>query len=123
MQRHYVPVCRVGLDPNDDFPRACELDRVSDEIGEYLPEPSGVSPETQRNPWGHPVGHLQALLLGADRQGPQCSVQDALEVEVLVHQGEFSGLDFREVQNFVDHFQQAIRRVADHTDILVLLRC
>ena len=67
------------------------------------------------------VGQLQPFLVGAQGQRVHGVVEGVAEVEVDRVQVELAGLDLGEVEDVVDHGQQAIGRELHHPEVLALL--
>ena len=100
---------RVVIDPRDVQPhrtRIGELDRVADEVEEYLAQPAGVASECA----GHVARELALqddvlLLCPGPEEGGDARLQ-VVEIEVGQLQIEFARLHLREVEDVVQDTEE-----------------
>ena len=101
-----LAVLTLHPDVNGDFSAFGELDRIADQVGQYLTQPTGIS--TQKG-WDVVVyaGHIfQSLFMGFQGQQIAQGFYGHPEVEVDCFKIDLAGLDFGVVQNVVDDGQQ-----------------
>src|SRR4029077_16237896 len=99
-----------------------KLDRVSEQVGQHLPQAVGVSDETVWNSILHADIQCEVLLLGGKAQHFS-GVRDALAQRKLDGvEIQATRFDLREIENIVEQLQQGVRRDAGQIKILALLR-
>src|SRR5580700_3120892 len=89
-----------------DLAAFCELDRVTHEIRDHLPEPDRVSEDVVRYLRIHVDQQFQMFLVRLQRQRPYHSLEVVAKIKIDGVQIEFARFDFGEVQNIVNHGQQ-----------------
>ena len=99
-----------------------ELDGVAHQVGENLPQPSGVAPQSRRDGGLHQCAQFQALGVGPFRQQHAHIFHQGPEIEVDDLQLHFPGFDLREVQDLADEVQQMLAGAAHGVRVVPLLR-
>ena len=111
---HEHAALRQGLDlgANGDLARVGELDRIPDQVDEYLPQQSGVAMDGLRGEGIDEAGERQAL--AARRHGHDVGYalhyRGQIELDRLAF--ELVRLDLRKVEDVIDDRQQIMRRRA-----------
>ena len=85
---------RGGGDFDDDFALLGELDGVADEIDQDLPQTGDVADQNLGNGVIHGVSEVEVLLGGLGRQQIQRFLDAGVQLEGMIFQFEFAGLDF-----------------------------
>ena len=98
-----------------------ELDGVTHQVEEHLPQPAGVADQGVGHVRLHLVDQLQPLLVGPHGQGAQGVPDRRPQGEVGGDQLQLAGLDLGEVEQVVDDAQQAIGRRLDRLQALPLV--
>src|SRR6202023_1985503 len=107
--------------PHNNLSTLGELDRVIGEIDQDLAESHRIADQMIRHIWGN-VGHkFEALLIGADAQRFEHSPNAIAQTEISRLELQFSGFDFREIENIVDQTKQRVRGAFYHAEIFALL--
>ena len=102
-----VGLC-VQFGAEDDLSRSGELDGITDQIDENLPEAPGIPHQSLRHVGKHVGEQFQPLLPRHHIQCAQGIAEAVPHLEVYGRQVEFSRFDLGEVENVIDHRQQGI---------------
>ena len=103
------------------FARGGELNRVCYEVNYDLAESSGISPHISWYVCRNVAQELDSFFICTQSQRPQRFFQTIVQVEVGDLQIHLSGLDFGEIENFVDYCEERICRRLNNLKILALL--
>ena len=103
-----------------DRPALGELDRVADQIGEYLANTQRIAEQAGGHVGVDDRRLLQALLLGHRRQHGLHVLDDVVQVQRNMLQRQLARLDLGEVENVVDDRQQRFGALADGAQIILL---
>ena len=110
-----------GLDHEADAAPCRELDRVSGQVGENLPQPDGIAPHARGKVGRQQRRDLEALVLSARRQEFDDALDQRGEIEDLVGEFELPGLDPGEIEDLVDERGKGLPGGLDGLDIGHLL--
>jgi len=99
---------------HDHFPLLGELDRVADQIGQHLSQPSRIAYEHFRDVRDGLISQLQPLAMGLDSETSDRVIERVGQVKRGVIEGQPFRLDLGQIQDIVDEGQKAVRRILDH---------
>src|ERR1700686_1060272 len=105
---------------NDDVSMFGELDRITDQIHDQLPETRWISYHCTWHVGRNPGGQFQVFLVGTDRQRLKGVAEKISDFEFNFFQFQLAGFDLREIQYVVDEVQEAVRRRLHQAEILPL---
>src|SRR5262249_23946304 len=91
-----------GLDSNDYFAAVRKLDRISGEVDQNLPHPSGITNDYVRRRRRDMTGELQSFLAGPERQQVGGFVHCVSNAEIYILQPKLACLDLRKVENVIE---------------------
>ena len=95
---------------DDDVAALGELDRVADQVGQDLPQAAGVAVAAGVEP-GRDVAHqLEPATVGRQPEQLDGVLDHGPDIELELLELQPSGLDLGEVEDVVDHGEQALRR-------------
>src|SRR5207248_334746 len=106
---------------DDDFASFRKLDGVADQVDHDLPQPVRVPDQCVRHFRRHVHCQLQALCVGAERQGRADVAEGLAKAEGNGFEVELAGLDLGEVQDVVQERQERVGRSFDGLEVLALL--
>jgi hypothetical protein len=106
VQQHAPLDGKCGGDSDENLAALGELDGIANQIKEHLAEAAGIADKGIGNIGGCVKGKLESLLLRADGASFQDLLQAVSKLERNQLDVEFSGLNFREIQNVVDDGKQ-----------------
>ena len=96
-----------------DFAALGELDRIVDEIGEYLPQPHRVAAQAARHLRIDRAGDFEPLGLGALAKQLDHVLDRLDQVEDDLLEIDLAGLDLGKIEDLVDDFEQVLGRTLD----------
>ncbi len=99
-----------------------ELDGVADEVGEDLPDPSGVAPQPRGHVRVHAGEQQQRFLPGHGRVGGDGILDQLPGAESFGLQHHLSGLDAGDIEDVADELEQDVRGMLDGHQMAPLLR-
>ena len=102
------------------WPRLGELDRVAQQVDQDLPQPAVVAHDVVGHVRRHAVRQLEPLRVGGDAHAARGLRHQLAQAERARLQLQAAGLDLREVEDAVDHREQALGGVADHQQVVAL---
>src|SRR5208283_1545081 len=105
VQAELVPFLSIQCDLDNHLTPFGKFDRVADEIDNDLTQADRVADQFVGYVRDDVRGQLEALLVGANRQGLERVPQVVAQVEVNRIQFEFSSLDLGEVEDIVDQLE------------------
>ena len=108
--------------PQHDRTRRGELDGVAQQVEQHLAEPDRVAAQTLRQYGVHVGQQRQSLLPGAAQQEAGPALNEVQQTEGHTLQGQLAGLDLGEIEDVVDHGQQARPAVLHRAHEIVLFR-
>ncbi len=118
--------CSIGLsaaiafDSHDHLAPLGELDRVADQIDQYLAKPIGVADHSIGDVRGDAAGEFQPLAMGAFGKSSDSPFDSFAKSERYRIQHQLAGLNPGEIENVIDDGQQRVCRVFDNLEILPL---
>ena len=111
----------VGADVDDHLARLGELDRVRDEVEQYLPQAGRVPHDSCRHVLVDEAAQLELLLPRTRCDDVERALDTRPEIDRLLLELELARLDLRVVEDVVDHVEQRVSARADHLGELALL--
>jgi hypothetical protein len=112
----------VDFDAENDFPGFGELDRVSDEIHDHLPQSSYISDKRVGHFRGDFEHELETLLIGAKSERADGVGETLPKSEFRALDIEAARLDLGEIEDVVDDVDQSVGGAARCLDVLPLIR-
>ena len=97
---------RFQLDIKDHFTRLGELQRVADEIDDDLPKSAGVGSEQIRHCGIDVAGQLNFVTMSSHSERLERVAKHVAQPERPRIELQATGLNFRKVQDIVDHAEQ-----------------
>src|ERR1700731_730750 len=101
----------VGLD--DDLTLGCKLDRIPDQIHQYLAYPQRVTHQVPLLTRRRTHDEIDALDLGSAREEVRTFLENATQIDWQLLQLDLPGADLRQIEQVVDDVQQNLGRRAD----------
>jgi hypothetical protein len=120
VERHLARLLPFLVEVEHDVAAGGELHRVAHQVEQELAEPPVVPHHGVGNVRRHPVRDLETLAVGGDAHAADRLGHDVAQQEGTVLEVEAAGLDLREVQDAVDHREQALRGPAHHRQVVAL---
>ena len=105
MKRNIFLGLASHADLNHNLSLLCKLDCISHQVENDLPKPQRIAEQILRHIGMDVTSKLQPLFFRTKTERFQRNVKRIAQFEMNGIQIQFSRLDFREVQNVVDHLQ------------------
>ena len=105
-----LPSAASAADAHHDLAGLGELDGISRQIDEHLPQPHGIPAHSGGHGGVDLAAQLESLGARAQRQDLDRLLDDLAQRELDVLELELARLDFREVQDVVDDLAAVPRR-------------
>ncbi|OPY81381.1 MAG: hypothetical protein A4E70_01264 [Syntrophus sp. PtaU1.Bin005] len=110
----------MPADANDHLAFLRELDGVSYEIDQNLPEPDRVSDQVERDIWTKVAGQFQLLLVGADGQFFNRPFDHFPEIKLHVLKFQVARLHLGKIEDVIDNIQEVFSRIFEDFHIMLL---
>ena len=109
-------------DLDADLAALGELDAVAEQVQEHLAQAQRVADDALRRARLDPVDQLEPLLVRPDRQRPGGVGDDFGEIELDGFELQLADFELRDVEDVVDHAEQAVGARAQRRQVLALQR-
>ncbi len=121
MQHHSFRGLRFEIHIHQHLSFISKLERVSNQVDQYLADPAQVSDQAVGHLSLHFVNQLKVPLVGPDRQGLQGVSNRVPQSEFVGIEFQLACLDLREIEDVIDDGEQRFGRVIDEIDVFPLL--
>ena len=108
------------LDAKANFALLSELDRIADQVGHDLAQPSGIADQRRRQVRRDRAGQFQPLAISHVGEGFGHLFDQIAQVERGLLELDLAGLDFRDVEDAVDDPEQCLGRAPGGIEIALL---
>src|SRR6266849_281819 len=98
-----------------------EFDGIADKIDKHLPEPSRIADDSIRQAVRYVADEFDFLLVSTQRQKTQTVSNALAETEIDRAELQFSGFDFRKIQDVVEDRHQRVGGSFDSSEVVALL--
>ena len=120
VQQQVAVLLRFRFNTDDDLAGCRELDGVAEQVGQHLPQSTGVTLQHVGNRRINKAGQFQIFPLRPQCLSPHGVAHRVVQPEVDLLKLQHAGFDFGEVQNVVDYRQQRFGRIDDRAEIVTL---
>ena len=115
-----IAVRLLGTDPDLDASLVCELDRIGAEVDQDLLDPLWIAFQIAAALWFDETDELEVLVGRARCDQFAHAAHDLVEIDGDLLHLEPARLDFRKIEDVVDHGQKRLGRAADRTHVAFL---
>ena len=107
---------------HDDGAFAGELDRIADQVGQYLLQAQRITAQSQRCVAVDQADQLQLLFMGCGGEDGQGVLQQVAQVEGDGFEHQLARFDLGEIEHLIDDAEQAVGGFLDGRQVILLAR-